>query len=161
MFPRLSDEPGLLYVVATLIPLASFVFLLVAGGLKNLGRTYRSTEWGSTLYWLLGGDQVGKGGAYLATGAIAASAVLGMIALGLFLREFPVVVVEHAAHATEHAAPHTDAKGHEEQDEPQAKDKVAAKAEDKAKADAHDHAAAAFAGHPAPSNAWAGRVTWT
>src|SRR5436305_535557 len=118
MFPRLSDEPGLLYVAATLIPLASFVFLLVAGGLKNLGRTHRSTDWGSTLYWLLGGDQVGKGGAYLATGAIATSAVLGFIGLGLFLRQFPVVLVEHAAHATEHAAPHTDVTGHEEQDEP-------------------------------------------
>src|SRR5438132_14228375 len=122
MFPRLSEQPGLLYVVATLIPLASFVFILVAGGLKNLGRTYRSTDWGSTLYWLLGGDQVGKGGAYLATGAIATSAVLGFVGLGLFLRENPVVVIEHAAHASEHAAPHTDAKGHEGHDEPQARD---------------------------------------
>jgi NADH-quinone oxidoreductase subunit L len=163
MFPRLSDEPGLLYVVATLIPLASFVFILIAGGLKNLGRTYRSTDWGSTLYWLLGGDQVGKGGAYLATGAIATSAVLGIIGLGLFLREFPVVVVEHhGAHATEHhAAPHTDAKGHEEEDEPKAKDKAASKAEDKAKADEHAPAAATFTGNPPSSNAWAGRVTWT
>src|SRR5687767_4251616 len=99
MFPRLSDEPGLLYVVATLIPLATFVFILLAGGLKNLGRSYRSTDWGSTLYWLLGGDQVGKGGAYLATGAIATSAVLGMIGLGLFLRQYPVVVADHASHA--------------------------------------------------------------
>ena len=41
MFSRFADEPGLIYVVATLVPLASFVFLLLAGGLKNLGR--RST----------------------------------------------------------------------------------------------------------------------
>ena len=38
MFDRFADDPGLLYVVATLCcRLASFVVLLVAGGLKNLG----------------------------------------------------------------------------------------------------------------------------
>src|SRR2546423_178801 len=59
MFSRFADEPGLLYVVATLLPLASFAALLVAGGLKNLGRTYKHTGWGQSLYWLLGGDQPG------------------------------------------------------------------------------------------------------
>src|SRR5262249_953703 len=153
----------LLYVVATLIPLASFVFILIAGGLKNLGRTYRSTDWGSTLYWLLGGDQVGKGGAYLATGAIATSAVLGFIGLGLYLREFPVVVVEHAAHASEHATPHHDAKGHEEQDEPNPQDKPAPKEGEEAAASAEGRVGE-LAGNrvlSASDTRWSGSITWT
>src|SRR4051812_17959883 len=102
MFSRFADD-GFIYVVATLIPLAAFVVILLAGGLKNLGRTYRDTGWGSSLYWLLGGDQVGRGGAYLATAAIAGSAVLGIIGLANFLREHPVSI-SHGGHAAEHAA---------------------------------------------------------
>jgi NADH-quinone oxidoreductase subunit L len=158
MFSRFADEPGLIYVVATLIPLASFVVILLAGGLKNLGRTYRGTGWGSSLYWLMGGDQVGKGGAYLAVAAISLSAVLGIVGLIRFLGEFPVSLSH--GHGGEHhaAAVHADhakdsAKGSEKHDEP--KDKAAAKKGEKA-----DHAGGEFAGNPAPSNAWAGRVTW-
>src|SRR2546423_11705576 len=103
MFSRFADDPGLIYVVATLVPLAAFVVILLAGGLKTLGRTYRDTGWGSSLYWLLGGDQVGRGGAYLATAAITCSAVLGVIGLGSFLREYPVSI-SHGGHAAEHAA---------------------------------------------------------
>ena len=61
--PSFSDNPGLLYVVATLIPLLSFVAILTVGGLKNLGRTYKESAWGSSLYWLLGGDRPGRTGA--------------------------------------------------------------------------------------------------
>ena len=57
--PSFSDNPGLLYVAATLIPLLSFVAILTVGGLKNLGRTYKESAWGSSLYWLLGGDRPG------------------------------------------------------------------------------------------------------
>src|SRR3954447_20708003 len=103
MFARFADEPGLLYVAATLIPLASFAVLLVAGGLKNLGRTYKDTGWGQSLYWLMGGDQPGRGGAYLATGAIALSCVLSVVGLVRFLNEFP----PHAREADHAAAGHT------------------------------------------------------
>src|SRR5436309_1260320 len=91
MFSRFADEPGLLYVVATLLPLASFAALLVAGGLKNLGRTYKHTGWGQSLYWLLGGDEPGRGGAYLATGAIGLSCVIAVLGLVRFLSEHPAM----------------------------------------------------------------------
>src|SRR5438067_6913436 len=86
-----DHNPGLLYVVATLLPLASFVVLLVAGGLKNFGRTRRDTGWGESLYWLFGGDRPGKGGAYLATAAIGAACVLCVVGLFQFLGSHPVV----------------------------------------------------------------------
>jgi NADH-quinone oxidoreductase subunit L len=101
-----SESPGLLYVVATLIPLLSFLIILTVGGIKNIARTYRETGWGQSLYWLLGGERPGKGGAYLATGAIALSCVLSVIGLVRFLGEYPV-----QSHHGEHAAVHADA-GH-------------------------------------------------
>src|SRR5437879_1930024 len=106
--PSFTEEPGLLYVLATLVPLASFVVLLLAGGLKNLGRTYKETGWVSSLYWLLGGDHPGRGGGYVATAAIAASCVLSVIGLVEFLGEFPVHAHEHdqpAAHAHDEKQP--------------------------------------------------------
>jgi NADH-quinone oxidoreductase subunit L len=101
-----SDSPGLLYVAATLIPLLSFLIILTVGGIKNIARTYRETGWGQSLYWLLGGEKPGKGGAYLATGAIALSCVLSVIGLVRFLGEHPV-----QSHHDGHAAMHADA-GH-------------------------------------------------
>src|SRR5258708_1891883 len=112
MLTAFADNPGLLYVVATLLPLASFVLLLLAGGLKNLGRAHRDTGWGESLYWLFGGDRPGKGGAYLATGAIGGACVLSIVGLFLFLGKYHVVPApshaeqHHAGHApTEHAKP--------------------------------------------------------
>ena len=52
------ENPGLLYVAATLLPLASFVLLLVAGGLRLAARPYRDTPgFGASLYQTLGGDR--------------------------------------------------------------------------------------------------------
>jgi NADH-quinone oxidoreductase subunit L len=147
MFALFADEPGLLYVAATLIPLASFVVLLLAGGLKNLGRAHTDTGWGSSLFWLMGGDQPGKGGAYIATAAIGLSCVLSFIGLARFLGERPAVPYHPHGHAAVHApAEHgkTDAHpGHEEQ---------AAAPKDKD----HEHGTSA---HAAPA-AWTGHVTW-
>src|SRR4051812_45107598 len=92
MLQRFAEEPGLLYVAATLIPLASFFALLIVGGFKNIARRYQDTGWGQSLFWLLGGDEPGKGGAYLATGAIALSCVLSVYGLVRFLGEHPVHV---------------------------------------------------------------------
>ncbi|MFO0809200.1 MAG: NADH-quinone oxidoreductase subunit L [Gemmataceae bacterium] len=128
-----AEEPGQLYVLATLIPLASFIGLLFVGGLKNIGRAYKDS-WGGSLYWLLGGDHPGRGGAYVATAAIACSCLLSVTGLVRFLGEFPVHSHEHdhgAAHATDHK--------HDEH----AKD--------------HDHSKTVA---PKADEAWAGRVTF-
>ena len=71
-----SEQPGLYYVAATLLPLASFVLLLLVGGLKNLCRRY--CDWGpaDSLHRLLGGDTPGRGAAYVATAASAAASTM-------------------------------------------------------------------------------------
>jgi NADH-quinone oxidoreductase subunit L len=130
-----GDYPGMMYVVGTLVPLASFVALLTLGGLKNLGRRYQDTGWGQSLYWLLGAEQPGRVGAYVATVAIGISAVLGTIGLVRFLGEHPLGHHEHEQHAaveTHKDHEHADAKGdkHEHYNEH----------------DATDHADAAWAG---------------
>ncbi len=135
MLPNFADEPGLLYVVATLLPLASFVLLLLAGGLKNFGRAHRDTGWGAALYRTFGGDRPGKGGAYVATAAIGLSCVLCVFGLFKFLGE------HHVVPAPSHAARHgTDGHG-----------------EAAVRAQEHEHAEQAAA---APAAAWANRYTW-
>ena len=99
--PDFANNPGLFYVVATLLPLASFVVLLIGGGLKNFGRAHRDTGWGESLYWLFGGDRPGKGAAYLATAAIGAACVLCVVGLFRFINEHPVMPAP--SHAEQHA----------------------------------------------------------
>ncbi|AWM38656.1 NADH-quinone oxidoreductase subunit L [Gemmata obscuriglobus] len=80
--------PGRLYVLATLLPLAAFVLLLVAGAVRALCRPFRDQSgFGGRLYWLYGGDAPLKTGAYLATLLIASSAVLGIVGLVTLLTD--------------------------------------------------------------------------
>ncbi|HEY1379770.1 MAG TPA: NADH-quinone oxidoreductase subunit L [Gemmataceae bacterium] len=130
--PNFAENPGLLYVVATLLPLASFVLLLLAGGLKNFGRAHRDTDWGASLYRACGGDTPGKGGAYLATAAIGLACVLSVVGLFKFLGG------HHVVPAPSHPAHH----GHGE---------AAVHAQE------HEHAEEAAAAH---ETAWQGRLTW-
>jgi NADH-quinone oxidoreductase subunit L len=75
-----SWHPGHLYVVATLLPLASFLLLLLAGGLRAYLRRYREAGGpGESLYLLMGGDAPGRGGAYVATAAIGLAFVLVLV----------------------------------------------------------------------------------
>ena len=63
----MAENPGLLYVAATLIPLASFFLLLLAGGIRAVVRPYRDSPFGGLAYRLFGGDQPGRIPAYVAT----------------------------------------------------------------------------------------------
>ena len=88
MFDWFETNPGRLYVAATLLPLAAFALLLLAGGVRSLCRPYRqSPGTASSLYWLFGGDRPLKSGAYLATGCMAAAAALAVTGLVLFLSD--------------------------------------------------------------------------
>ncbi len=70
--PDFHEHPGLYFVVATLLPLASFVLIFLACGAWALLRPYReSGGTGEALYNLFGGDRGGPWASYLATGAIA------------------------------------------------------------------------------------------
>src|SRR5262245_55219779 len=124
------SSPGLLYVYATLLPLASFLLLLLAGGLRHALRPHRESAtvgglydvlvgdrppffqklFNIRLYNLLGGDTPPRWPAYVATGAIAASFVLVLAGFVMFLPEQherhhleeEVEGVEHKLHAYEH-----------------------------------------------------------
>ncbi|HEV3145573.1 MAG TPA: NADH-quinone oxidoreductase subunit L, partial [Gemmataceae bacterium] len=127
---NIPEHPGRLYVIATLLPIASFVILLLIGGLRNAARPYRGSSVGATLYWLFGGDQPLRMGAWIATGAIALSFILSATGLVWFLKDFGV--------------------GHHEET-------LAAVVETETKAGAHDHGHEHAATH---HHAWAEHVTW-
>jgi NADH-quinone oxidoreductase subunit L len=77
MLQTIEHHPGLLYVIATLLPLASFVLLLLAGGLCWAVRPRHGGEEASALYRFLGGDVgAGRTPAYVATAAIGLACVL-------------------------------------------------------------------------------------
>jgi NADH-quinone oxidoreductase subunit L len=80
------DNPGRLYVVATLLPLAAFVLLLIGGLVRTLARPYREANGAASFFWyLFGGDKPLRAGAYLATGAIGIAAILSIVGLCKFI----------------------------------------------------------------------------
>jgi NADH-quinone oxidoreductase subunit L len=88
MLDWLETNPGRLYVVATLLPLASFSLLLLAGGVRGLCRASRQKPGpASSLYWLCGGDRPLRTGAYFATGMMAVSAAIAVTGLVMFLKD--------------------------------------------------------------------------
>src|SRR5581483_4256955 len=90
-------QAGLLYVVATLLPLASFVVLLVLGGLRNFVRRHKEAGGASLgLYNLLGGDTPGRLSAYIATAAIGLAFVCSVIGFVNLQHDM------HEAHELEH-----------------------------------------------------------
>jgi NADH-quinone oxidoreductase subunit L len=77
--PDFHEHPGLLFVAATLLPLVSFLLILLASAAWSAVRPHRDTPLGGTLYNLFGGDRRGRTPAYLATGAIGLAFVLCFI----------------------------------------------------------------------------------
>ncbi len=82
--PWLKEHPGFYFVIATLLPLASFVLILLAFGMWCVFRPYRDTNWGSGLYNLFGGDRPGPLPAYVATGAIGLAFVFSLTGFVLY-----------------------------------------------------------------------------
>src|SRR5947209_8166883 len=95
--PDFEQQPGLLYVVATLLPLASFVLLLLVGAVRNFVRKSPEGSSGAAVYNALGGDTATRGGAYVATGAIFLSFVLCLVGGILFLTSYEPYHSRHAA----------------------------------------------------------------
>ena len=88
MFDLFSEQPGLLFVAATLLPLASFVIQLLLGGTRNYLRSLRKPEPDAPPT----GDALGMTSAYIATGAM-------FLAFLLSLTGFIMLNVAHAEHA--------------------------------------------------------------
>src|SRR5262245_30616485 len=109
-----QEHPGLLYVVATLLPLASFVILLLGGALRQFCRAHRENGLAASRYEMLGGDRPGRVAAHIATGAIGLASVL--CAVGFVWHA--VDHAHHEEHATatsgEHKHDHTAEPAHEE-----------------------------------------------
>jgi NADH-quinone oxidoreductase subunit L len=95
MFDLFSEQPGLLFVAATLLPLASFVIQLVLGGFRNYLRSLRKPDSDAPPT----GDALGLTSAYIATGAM-------FIAFLLSLTGFIWLNVAHAEHAAHSKAAH-------------------------------------------------------
>jgi NADH-quinone oxidoreductase subunit L len=78
--PNFEAHPGYFFVVATVLPLASFVLIFLASGLWCLARRYRDSPGWEAIYDFTGGDRGGKLPAYVATGAIALAFVCSLYA---------------------------------------------------------------------------------
>jgi hypothetical protein len=83
------EQPGLLFVVATLLPIASFLLLLLAGAARSFLRNHRQGNPAADMvFQALGGEVTGRGPAYVALGAIALACVCSVIGFVTYLQEF-------------------------------------------------------------------------
>jgi NADH-quinone oxidoreductase subunit L len=98
MLDKIAEQPGLLFVAATLLPLASFVLILLSNGLWALARRYREQAAGAALYNALGREMGGRVPAYVALAAIGLACVLSVTGLVWYVRDHGKYL-----HATEKA----------------------------------------------------------
>jgi NADH-quinone oxidoreductase subunit L len=90
----LEHHPGLLFVGATLLPIASFVLILLSFAVRTYFRKSPQGSTGEMVFQLFGGPKPGRGPAYVATGAIGLAFVLS-------LTGFILYASGHAAHESE------------------------------------------------------------
>src|SRR4051794_16860406 len=74
----LQNTPAYWFVIATALPLASFLLIFLASGLWCVARRYRDAPGMEPLYQITGGDKPGPTGAYVALGAIALAFVCSL-----------------------------------------------------------------------------------
>jgi NADH-quinone oxidoreductase subunit L len=94
----LREHAGLLFVLATLLPLASFTLLLLAAGVRWFLRPYQSNASVKSMYEFFGGDVTGRGPAFVATAAIMLSFICCAAGFTIYLTEDHHGPA-HAAHA--------------------------------------------------------------
>jgi NADH-quinone oxidoreductase subunit L len=91
----LEHHPGLLFVIATLLPMASFLILLLTFAVRSGLRSSPEGSFGATLYQALGGDRPSVVPAYIATGAIALAFACSLAGLIIYVSHHD----EHEAEA--------------------------------------------------------------
>ena len=134
---ELQEHPGLLFVAATLLPLASFVLLLLWAGLRWGLRPYaKESETVNTIFQAIGGEVTGPGPAYVALGAIALAFVCSLTGFILFVPDaHHLHHVEHEIHVleTKHADKHGEHHGEQQEqgDKKKPADKDEPKGEDR------------------------------
>ncbi|HEY7426125.1 MAG TPA: NADH-quinone oxidoreductase subunit L [Gemmataceae bacterium] len=87
LFELFIEQPGFYFVVATLVPLVSFVLILLASAAWCAIRPFRDTPAGAALFNLFGGEERGRTPAYIATGAIALAFVFSLTGFISYSRE--------------------------------------------------------------------------
>src|SRR4051812_21303739 len=85
MWDFVASKPGLLFVVATLLPLASFALILVAFAIRTALRSSPEGSIGQQLYQASGGDVPSRWPAWLATAAIGLAFVCSATGFVWFL----------------------------------------------------------------------------
>src|SRR2546430_1963915 len=106
------DQPGLLFVAATLLPLASFVLLLLLAALRWALRPYaKQNQAIDGVFQFLGGEIPGRGPAFVALGAIAIAFVCSFTGFVLFLKDTHEIEHLKETHGP-HAKAHADHKDH-------------------------------------------------
>jgi NADH-quinone oxidoreductase subunit L len=75
----LEHHPGLLFVGATLLPILSFVLILLSFAVRTYFRKSPEGSAGEAIFKLFGGPVPGRGPAYVATAAIGLACVLSII----------------------------------------------------------------------------------
>ncbi len=99
------EHPGLLYVAATLLPLASFTLILFAAYARCALRPYRESPTCGPIYDFFGGDAPGRVPSYFAIGAIGGAFVLSVVGFAFFLQDHPIEWISPTQHASEGGEP--------------------------------------------------------
>jgi NADH-quinone oxidoreductase subunit L len=107
------EHPGRLYVAATLLPLASFFILLLAGALRAAVRPVRDNPLAGAIFRALGGDTPHRAGAFIATSAISLAFVLSLVGFVFFAQDYGLSTPEHSSEHAEvgHTTPTETATG--------------------------------------------------
>src|SRR6516164_8461778 len=86
--PEWTEKPGLLFVLATLLPMVSFGLLFVVAALRWGLRPYAKENSGANaVFQLLGGEVTGRGPAYVALAGIGLAFVCSLTGFVWFLSE--------------------------------------------------------------------------
>ncbi len=138
--PELMDKPGLLFVLATLLPILSFGLLFLAAALRWGLRPYvKENASLNAVFQLLGGEVTGRGPAYVALGGIGLAFLCSVTGFVWFLIEAHEMHHLHDDihhYESKHAKPH----GHDDHAHDHGKAKAEAKATEKEKKDAETKA---------------------
>jgi NADH-quinone oxidoreductase subunit L len=83
----IENYPGYLFVIATLLPLAAFLLIFLAAGVRSFCRSHRDSPLGEQLFQLFGGEGGGKGAAYVALGAMVLAFACSMTGFVIHARD--------------------------------------------------------------------------
>lgn len=93
----LIERPGLLFVIATLLPLAGATIMLLANGLRSLARGNREHPWFALVYRITGQDRPGRFGAYFAVSVMTLTCLVGLAGAALVLSPSTYLQVAQSA----------------------------------------------------------------